>query len=730
MKPPRPYLSGPYDEISLTMDSPLRILHLEDNAVDAMLVYETLRVGDINTEVTVVSTRGDYVAAVEKGVFDVILADYQLLCFDGLEALAILRASRRSDVPFLFVTGSLGEELAVEALKKGATDFLLKDRLFRLVPAVNRAVAEAATARLRRQTEQALRDSEERLRLANLQLARHVAELRAANVETRASRRAALNLMEDALLARRELEDSNNRLRAEIAERKQVEEALRKSEADYRSLFEAAGVGNVEIEIDSGRFLRANRKFCELTGYSAAELLEDMIFPQLIHPDDREANLTAMMAFMRGAMPAYEFEKRYVCKYGAVIWVHVACALVCDAEGRPVRIIGVVQDITERKTMEEALIDADRRKDEFLAMLAHELRNPLAPIRNAVQLLQLQGADMAQRHRVRDILERNVDYMVRLIDDLLDVSRITLGKVSLRKERVELTTVMERAVETCRPFLDARRHTLNLRLPCRSVPLLGDPVRLAQIFANLLNNAAKYTAEGGRIEFTADIEEKSAVLRVQDNGIGIRADLLPQIFDLFRQDERGLDRSQGGLGIGLTLVKSLVELHGGTVAAHSDGLEQGAVFTVRLPCFDSAHAPTMKTGTQPADRQTETGLQVLVVDDNHDFAESIAMLLRMFGHIVETAADGTEGLQAAQHFDADVIVLDIGLPGMDGYELAMRLRCAYADRPLLIIALSGYGRAEDKMRAAAAGIDHYLVKPADTERLQDVIAAYRCRLPS
>lgn len=834
---------------SSIVDTLLHILHLEDDAVDALLVREMLKAGGVCAEVTVVSNRLDYEAAVERGNFDLVLADYQLPCFDGLEALAMLRA-RHLDVPFLFVTGSLGDELAVEALKNGATDFLLKDRLFRLVPAVNRAVAEAVTAGKRQQVEQALRDSEERLRQANTELAQRVSELRAANVETRASRRAALNLMEDALLARRELEESNSRLRGEIAERKQVEAALRKSEADYRSLFEAAGVGNAEVEIETGRFLRVNRKFCELTGFSADELLGEMIFTQLIHPDDRETNLSSIVSFLRGLVPAYEFEKRYVRKDGAVIWVHVACTLFRDALGRPVRLIGVVQDITarrqaeealreqhailqtildsttdfifmkdcqgrymvinaaatealgkstaeilgrddyaifppdvaaeimqrdraliaaksatsfdetiplagrmrhlstaksaccdasgniigmvgisrdvtDRRAMEEALIDADRRKDEFLAMLAHELRNPLAPISNAVQLLHLRDLGEERLVWVRDILERNVEHMVRLVDDLLDVSRITRGKVNLQKDRVELATIMERAVETSRPLIDARHHALHLRFPPQPVYLLGDPVRLAQVFANLLNNSAKYTAEGGSIEFTADIEAMFVILRVKDNGMGIRPELLPQVFDLFRQDERGLDRSQGGLGIGLTLVKRLVELHGGDVTAQSPGFEQGSVFTVRLPRCDGNRELIQGANAQAVSNEAQLGLRVLVIDDNRDFAESIAVLLRMFGHQVEIAGDGRAGLNAAMQFEADVIVLDIGLPGMDGYELATRLRRIHSERQPLLIALSGYGRVEDKTRAAAAGIEHYLVKPADSDRLQEIIADFQ-----
>lgn len=830
------------------MNTLLRILHLEDDPIDARLVGNILLSGGVKAQVTLVTNRGDYEAAIEHDEFDLVLADYQLPIFDGMEALALWR-ERYPDVPFLFVTGTLGEECVVEALKNGATDFLLKDRLSRLVPAVRRAMAEAEASDLRRQAEQALRDSEERLRHANMELARRVTELGAANAEVRASRRAALNLMEDALSARSELEEINMRLRAEIAERKQVEQALRESEADYRSLFEAAGVGNAEIAIETGRFLRVNKKFCQLTGYTAEELLDGMVFSQLIHPDDRDTDMIGIIRFIRGAVPAYEFEKRYICKINTVIWVHVACSLFRDSIGRPLRLIAVVQDITarkqaeealreqhailqtildnatdvifmkdrdgrymvmnaagakitgknvadilgrdayalfppevaaekmaedhrliinktsgnfeeshnfdgrvqhfstaktvccdlygnviglvgiardvtERREMEAALIDADRRKDEFLAMLAHELRNPLAPIRNAVQLLNLEGHDETRVAWVCDILERNVAHMVRLVDDLLDVSRITRGKVTLQNECVVLATILERAVETSRPLLDIKHHTLQVRLPEQPVYLCGDRVRLAQIFSNLLNNSAKYTTEGGHIELTAEVDGLFVLISVTDNGTGIRKELLPHVFDLFRQDECGLDRSQGGLGIGLTLVKRLVELHAGEVTARSAGLDQGAQFTVRLPILNVIPEQTERAD-DVADSDTKNGLRVLVIDDNPDMAESIAVLLQMFGHRIEIAVDGAQGLDVAQRFEPDVVLLDIGLPGMDGYELARRLREAFASREVLLIALSGYGRSEDIVRATEAGIDHYLVKPADPIRLRDLISDFQ-----
>jgi signal transduction histidine kinase/CheY-like chemotaxis protein len=393
----------------------------------------------------------------------------------------------------------------------------------------------------------------------------------------------------------------------------------------------------------------------------------------------------------------------------------------------------ILRDITERQRLEmvsqrhvEQLQEADRRKDEFLAMLAHELRNPLAPIRNAVHVMGRLMPDQPQLQRARELVDRQVSNLARLVDDLLDVSRISHGQVALRKELVELAGVIESAVETSRPWIEARQHVLHIELPSEPLHLEGDPERLAQIFANLLNNAAKYTPERGRIELEAKAEDHWAVVRVRDNGIGIAPDLLAHVFDLFRQGERGLDRSQGGLGIGLTLVKQLVELHGGEITAQSHGLGQGAEFTVRLPRWFGLEKPAEPARFPTVGRDSTEGLRVLVVDDNSDVAESIAMLLELQGHQVEIANDGPQALTAALRFAPEVVVLDIGLPGMDGYEVARRLRARPATKqPMLLIALTGYGREEDREQALAAGCDHHLIKPADLEELKALIAVHQ-----
>jgi PAS domain S-box-containing protein len=367
------------------------------------------------------------------------------------------------------------------------------------------------------------------------------------------------------------------------------------------------------------------------------------------------------------------------------------------------------------------LREADRLKDEFLAMLAHELRNPLAPIRNALHIMRQPGAGPDLIGRARDMAERQVQHMARLLDDLLDVARISRGRIDLRWEVVDVAPLVHRTVEAVRPLIEERRHELTVSLPAGPIQAQGDPARLEQILTNLLNNSAKYTDPGGHIWLTVQREDGEVVLRVQDNGIGIAPEILPKVFDLFVQAERRLDRSQGGVGIGLTLVKKLVELHGGTIRALSAGIGQGSEFVARLPAFTGERRAPEGVKTEREEARAVPRRQVLVVDDNVDAADSLAMLLRLEGQDVRAAHDGRQALALAGEFRPELVFLDIGMPGMDGYEVCRRLRQQPGLEGALVVALTGWGQDEDRRRSRDAGFDLHFVKPVEPGALRQLL---------
>ncbi|MEX2431546.1 MAG: ATP-binding protein, partial [Dehalococcoidia bacterium] len=367
--------------------------------------------------------------------------------------------------------------------------------------------------------------------------------------------------------------------------------------------------------------------------------------------------------------------------------------------------------------------DEKRRFEVFLAMLSHELRNPLAPIANAVHLLRLQQGEDPVQQDARAVIERQLTHLTRLVDDLLEISRVTTGRIQLRQQHVLLNSIVKNAVEMSRPLISERHHELIVSLPPGPVPLQADPERLGQVVVNLLTNAAKYTEEGGRIELTVQQEGDEAVLRVRDTGIGMNPDLLPRVFDLFLQADQPLARPQGGLGIGLTLVRTLVDMHGGSVEANSAGRGQGSEFTVRLPVVVSESPQPEASPAGAAEAAAVFPLRVLMVDDNVDMARLFGRLLQRLGHEVRTAFTGREALEAAVAFRPDVVLLDIGLPDMDGYEVAEQMRQEPVLQNVVLVAMTGYGLEADRRRSQEAGFEHHLVKPADMDVLRRILAA-------
>jgi PAS domain S-box-containing protein len=507
----------------------------------------------------------------------------------------------------------------------------------------------------------------------------------------------------------------------DITEKKRAENIVRESEERLQLALDAGQVSTWDWDLARDKVTWSDSTY-QLFGRKDGDFggkLED--FFALVHPDDRERVKAAVNAAIENHEP-YSIEMRVIWPDGSVRWIATNGRVLFDSRGRALRMLGATVDITERKEAEEEFKESDRRKDEFLAMLAHELRNPLAPIRNAVQALKRLGPPEPQRGRLQDMIDRQVAHMARMIDDLLDVSRITRNKIALRKERIRLTDVVNRAVETSRPLIDARKHKLTVTLSPELSFIEGDLVRLAQIISNLLNNAAKYTEEGGNIWLTAESSGGEAVIRVRDDGIGIPDYVLPQVFDLFAQADRSLDRSQGGLGIGLTLVRSLAELHGGRVEAHSEGTGKGSEFVVRLPSASRSETEgEIAPPTNPGSQDPSPRARILVVDDNKDAAESMATLLEIVGHDVRVTYDGVKAVEAARNFRPHAVLLDIGLPGMSGYEVARQLRGLDETKKAFLIAVTGYGKPEDRVKALTNGFNYHITKPVDPDEIYIII---------
>jgi PAS domain S-box-containing protein len=626
--------------------------------------------------------------AVLEDDYALILLDVQMPDMDGFATAAAIRQQpKMKHVPIIFVTAydSTDAQL-LKAYSMGAADYLSKPIRPEILRAKVSVFTEAASA---------------------------------------------------AEAARAQADVTHRRLRVEqeeaaLAEQKRLQQALIDSERRFRTLAEATSdiVWTTDAEGRPTDTLPSWRAF---TGQSSETIGAGHGW-EAVHPDDVQQVKADWSQAVRERRP---FSAEYRLRRHDGVFVPMAAQAIPVVEGGAIREwVGTLRDIsaTKRAESERALLlasetearrqaeAAGRAKDEFLAMLGHELRNPLAPIRTALQLMRLRGETSAMPERAA--IERQVAHLVRLVDDLLDVSRITRGRVTLEKRPIEVSEVIAKAIEMSRPLVEERKHNLTVSVPQQGLAVNADLDRLAQVFANLLTNAAKYTDPCGTIAVSARREMDRAVVSVRDNGNGIPADLLPHVFDLFSQGSQTLERSEGGLGIGLSIVRSLVAAHDGVVTAHSDGRGNGSEFIVSLPLVARAAEPAAPTPTNPISPAMPSPLRtghILVVDDNRDVADLVTDALRFVGYSVDTAYDGPTGLEMATRRPPDVAVLDIGLPGMDGYELARRLRALPSLAGVYLIAITGYGEEAHRRRSSDAGFDQHMVKPVDLDRLQHVL---------
>ncbi|MGV3484593.1 MAG: ATP-binding protein [Planctomycetaceae bacterium] len=517
------------------------------------------------------------------------------------------------------------------------------------------------------------------------------------------------------------ISESNSQLAA-------ANEALRRSEAGLQLAIAIAQMGTFEIDLQSDR-VSVNKQGRKTYGWPDDEELTFAKVQSHFHHDDKADVLRQVQASLDPSGPGeFEVEQRIHRVDGEQRWLRVRGRAIFanDTSGdRAVRLAGTYLDVTDRHRLEDDLrkyaadlSDADRRKDEFLATLAHELRNPLAPIRNGLQILKLVGNNGSEAEQTRSMMERQLAQMVRLVDDLLDVSRITRNQLELRLESVQLADVLRDAMETSRPVIEARRHQLTVDMPEAPIVLKADPTRLSQVFANLLNNAAKYTEDGGSIALEVKLSEPGVDVTVRDTGVGIPSSMLERVFDMFTQVGSSRDRMQGGLGIGLTIVRSLVELHGGTVVVQSAGQGMGSAFTVHLPITDT---PASRAVGPSKTEGHGAGLRILVADDNVDAANTLAMMLRLLKHEVKTAYDGQQAVEVTAEFRPDLAFLDIGMPKMTGHEAAKAIRVLPLGKPLTLVALTGWGQESDRQKSQDAGFDHHFVKPIDPTALRSLL---------
>ncbi|VTU38744.1 Autoinducer 2 sensor kinase/phosphatase LuxQ [Variovorax sp. PBL-H6] len=702
-----------------------------DDLPEKLLVFRTV-LEELDQNLVLVRSGADALREILQREFAVILLDVNMPGIDGFETATLIRQHRRcAHTPIIFITSYADEMQTARGYSLGAVDYILSP----VVPEILRSKVSVFVA-LHQMRRQVRRQADARAAVMAAQAARRVAEEsdRRSAFLAHASRVLSGSLQIG--VAMRQLAELLVPGQAPLALALLVDPDLGAGE-----MVAAAQAQGAKLQLSSGLESRLDEHLRAALGSAAHER-------RAVRLDEAAlAALTpAALGFTTGgdALPPLRSAQAVPLVFGERVLGVVLVAwsdagergatedgLIEELAGRAAtafenaRLYLVLQrEMLERQAAQEELQRTNQRKDEFLAMMSHELRNPLAPIHTAVQVIRRVAAPHPKVTWALDIAERQLKQLTRLIEELLDVARISQGKIVLKHETLDLNTVVAQSVETVQPFIDGRRQALRMVVPQQPAWLLGDMARLTQVIANLLHNAAKYSPEGTGIELVSWLEEDEVVLSVRDQGIGIDAELLPRIFELFEQGERGLDRAQGGLGIGLTLARRLTEMHGGRIEAFSEGRDRGSEFRLRLPRVGAVQLadPAAPLPTTAASRSEP--LHILVVDDNRDAAIGIATMLELEGHVVRTAHDGEEALGAATTHSPAVVVLDIGLPLLDGYEVARRMRAMPDLAGALLIAVTGYGQNEDRAAAIGAGFDHHFVKPADPEVLLGCIRAW------
>lgn len=708
-----------------------------DDLPEKLLVFRTV-LEELGQNLVLVRSGADALREILQREFAVILLDVNMPGIDGFETATLIRQHRRcAHTPIIFITSYADEMQTARGYSLGAVDYILSP----VVPEILRSKVSVFVA-LHQMRRQVRRQADARAAVMAAQAARRVAE---ENDRRSAFLAHASRVLSGSLQVGVAMKELAELLVPELAPLALV--LLADPDFGAGEMVAAAQAPGAPLQLSTGPETRLDERLRAALGGAVRER-------QAVRLD--EAALAALTPAAFGlatggdAFPPLRSAQAVPLAFGERV-LGVVLIARSDAGERGAAEAGLLEELAaraatafenarlylvlqremlERQAAQEELQRTNQRKDEFLAMMSHELRNPLAPIHTAVQVIRRVAAPHPKVAWALDIAERQLKQLTRLIEELLDVARISQGKIVLKHETLDLNTVVAQSVETVQPFVDGRRQALRVVVPQQPAWLLGDMARLTQVIANLLHNAAKYSPEGTRIELVSWLEEEDVVLSVRDQGIGIDAELLPRIFDLFAQGERGLDRAQGGLGVGLTLARRLTEMHGGRLEAYSEGRDRGSEFRVRLPRVGAVLPAEAVPLLQTAAASRSESLRILVVDDNHDAATVIATMLELEGHAVRTAHDGEEALSAAMAHSPVVVVLDIGLPLLDGYEVARRIRTMPELAGALLIAVTGYGQSEDRETALGAGFDRHFVKPADPEALLGCIREWSGRRSS